>query len=85
MTDTTEILKGLEKIRQHGYAVNAEELILGDMTIAAPILNSEGKPVAVVHVVAPTSRWKKEDAERQLAPSLMQCVIALRNVARHLE
>lgn len=85
VTDPDKILAGLEKIRQQGYAVNSEEMILGDMTIAAPILNSSGYPVAVVHIVSPTSRWKKEDAEKQLTPSLMQCVLALRNAARHLE
>lgn len=84
-TDVKKIVDGLTEVRQQGYAVNTEELFLGDMTIAAPISNSHGKPVAVVHIVAPTSRWTREEAERKLAPALMQCVIALRNAARHLE
>ncbi|ELQ18223.1 putative transcriptional regulator [Pseudomonas fluorescens BRIP34879] len=55
------------------------------MTIGAPALGANGRPVAAVHVVAPTSRWSRADAEKQLAPALLQCSRALSNSARHLE
>lgn len=85
LTEVDRILESLQQVREQGYAVNAQELFLGDMTIGAPVLGANGRPVAAVHVVAPTSRWSRADAEKQLAPALLQCSRALSNSARNLE
>lgn len=84
LIDLDEILGQIETTRRKGYAINNEELFLGDMTIAAPILGSQGKPVASVHVVAPTSRWTLEEAERRLAPAVIECARAIRTSIRTL-
>jgi IclR family transcriptional regulator, pca regulon regulatory protein len=73
LTSIDAILPVLETIRERGYACNVEELFLGDMTIAAPILNNQGMPVAAVHVVAPTSRWTQDEAEKRLGPLVLEC------------
>ena len=70
--------------RERGFASNREELFLGDMTIASPIFNSERTPVASVHVVAPTSRWSVEDAEKKLGPLVLECARAISNSVRTL-
>lgn len=85
LTEVDRILDSLQVVREQGYAVNGQELFLGDMTIGAPVLGANGRPVAAVHVVAPTSRWSRADAEKQLAPALLQCSRALSNSARNLE
>ncbi|WP_061238699.1 IclR family transcriptional regulator [Ectopseudomonas composti] len=82
--DFEEILRQIETTRRKGYAINNEELFLGDMTIAAPIIGSQGQPVAAVHVVAPTSRWTLEEAERRLAPAVIECARAIRTSIRTL-
>ncbi|MGF6692325.1 IclR family pca regulon transcriptional regulator [Metapseudomonas resinovorans] len=84
LTGMDDILAQIETTRRKGYAINNEELFLGDMTIAAPILGSQGRPVASVHVVAPTSRWTLEDAERRLAPAVIECARAIRTSIRTL-
>lgn len=84
LTDMDEILAEIEKVRRNGYAINSEELFLGDMTIAAPILNSQGQPVASVHIVAPTSRWTRDEAERRFAPAVIECARAIRTSIRTL-
>lgn len=84
-TQVGEILAALHSARECGYAVNAQELFLGDMTISAPVIGRNGRPVAAVHVVAPTSRWTQAEAERQLAPALLQCTRALSSSARSLD
>lgn len=81
-TQVDDILDALRLARQRGYATNKEELYLGDMTLAAPVVGSRGRPVAAVHVVAPTSRWTLEEAELRLAPALLQCVRSLNSSAR---
>jgi len=85
LTDVDAILDALRVARAQGYATNEEELFLGDMTIAAPVLGSQGRPVASVHVVAPTSRWTISEALLKLAPSLLLCARSLTNSARSID
>ncbi len=84
ITDEADILAELNQARQRGFAVNREELFLGDMTLAAPVIGSHGRPVAAVHIVAPTSRWTPEEAERRLGSALLACARALSNSVRAL-
>ena len=84
LTRVDEIVSEIQTIRDNGYAVNLEELYLGDMTIAAPIINSQHKPVASVHVVAPTSRWTLEEAQRRIAPAVIKCARAISTSIRSL-
>ncbi|CAN7517443.1 MULTISPECIES: IclR family transcriptional regulator [unclassified Variovorax] len=81
-TAVEDILEALRQARLQGFATNSEELFLGDMTVAAPVLGSNGRPVAAVHVVAPTSRWTMDDAVRKLGPTLLQCARSLTGSVR---
>jgi len=84
ITDEAAILDELAQARQRGYAVNREELFLGDMTLGAPVIGSHGRPVAAVHIVAPTSRWTVEEAQARLGPGLLACARSLSNSVRAL-
>jgi DNA-binding IclR family transcriptional regulator len=46
----------LEKIRRQGYAVDDEEAVQGARCVSAPILNSDGEPIAAVSVSGPVTR-----------------------------
>jgi IclR family transcriptional regulator, pca regulon regulatory protein len=85
VTGREEIETILETCRRNGYASNREELFIGDMTIAAAVLDGERRPVAAVHVVAPTSRWTLADAEQKLAPAVIDCARGISNSIRTLE
>ena len=85
LTRIEDIVAELSQARLRGYAVNVEELFLGDMTLAAPVIGNRGRPVAAVHLVAPTSRWSRAEAERRLAPALLQCARALSGSAQLIE
>ncbi|MGB6008905.1 IclR family transcriptional regulator [Castellaniella sp.] len=84
-TDVEALMDILRAARARGYAVNQEELFLGDMTLAAPVLNNEGRPVAAVHVVAPTSRWGRLEAEEKMVPALLACARSLTNAMRMVD
>lgn len=84
LTDVDAIMATLAVSRQRGYAVNSEELFLGDMTLGAPVIGHNGRPVAAVHVVAPTNRWSREEAESRLGPELLACARVLSNSVRAL-
>ena len=81
-TAVDDIVEALRQARLQGYATNSEELFLGDMTLAAPVIGSQGRPVGAVHVVAPTSRWTMDEAVRKLAPTLLQCARSLTTSVR---
>jgi IclR family pca regulon transcriptional regulator len=84
-TDIDDIMSLLAEARVRGYATNDEELFLGDMTIAASVIGSQGTPVAAVHVVAPTSRWSLDEAEKKLAPLVLDCARSISNSVRTLD
>jgi PcaR/PcaU/PobR family beta-ketoadipate pathway transcriptional regulator len=84
VVDMDEVLERLAAARRRGYATNREEMFLGDMTIGAPVLNAQGRPIGAVHVLAPTSRWTLADAEQRLAPAVIECARAVSNSARAL-
>lgn len=77
LTEVGDVLERLELCRSTGYATNCEELFLGDMGLAAPIFNTRNQVVGAVHVAPPTSRWSIADAERQLAPLVIECARAI--------
>ncbi|MFA8391318.1 IclR family transcriptional regulator [Burkholderia ubonensis] len=85
VTTLGELVALLDDTRRLGYATNEEELFIGDMSIAAPVLGSQGQPVAAVHVVAPTSRWTFDDARSKLAPAVIDCARGISNSIRTLE
>lgn len=81
-TDPVRLFEIIQEVRRVGIAQNKEELFLGDMTIAAPIIGRSGMPVACVHIVAPTSRWTLEEARARLQPALLDCARGIANAVR---
>jgi DNA-binding IclR family transcriptional regulator len=50
------LLKDLHMTRRRGYALDDEEIEDGVRCVGAPILNSEGRPVAAISISGPTFR-----------------------------
>ena len=61
----------LGQIRQHGYAINDEELAFGLRSVAAPIRNSEGKVVAAINISFPGGRLSRQEIEANMAPKIV--------------
>ncbi|XAH22891.1 IclR family transcriptional regulator [Xylophilus sp. GW821-FHT01B05] len=83
LTDVDAILARIDECRQIGYAVNCEELFLGDMGVGAPIQNSRGQAIGAVHLSPPSSRWTLEEARRKLAPLVIECARAISESIAH--
>lgn len=77
LTDVDAILEQVRQCRQVGYATNCEELFLGDMGLAAPLVDRQGQPVGALHLSPPTSRWTLEEARKKLAPMLIESARAI--------
>jgi DNA-binding IclR family transcriptional regulator len=69
---TTIDLAGLEKLlaraRADGYSVNDQEAFVGDLSVAAAIVDRSGAPVGAINIAVPTPRWQRRTLERELAP-----------------
>lgn len=75
---TTNTIKNLDTfinelncVKEMGYAICNQELVVGNMTIAAPILNTLNHAVAAVGMAMPISPYDFEQKEKHLAPQLI--------------
>jgi len=71
-TELPALRKALAKARTDGYALLDEEAFVGDISIAAPLLNRWGEPVGAINIALPSPRWKVAAALSTLAPLLMR-------------
>ena len=62
ITDPAELRRELDRIRQQGFAVSLGERQFGAGSVAAPILDEAGEPVAVISVCGPVERFRSEIA-----------------------
>jgi len=72
ITELDAIKGKLDEIRTQGYALNNQEAFIGDISIAAPIFNELGMPVAAVNVAVLYPRWEIETARTQLVPKVLK-------------
>lgn len=68
ITDIGHLMEEIRKAAAEGFAIAAEEHYVGDLSIAAPVLDFSGRPVAAVNIAVPTGRWTVERMRRQLGP-----------------
>jgi IclR family pca regulon transcriptional regulator len=84
-TDIETLKSYVNQARNRGYAFNNEEVYIGDIGIAAPIINASGQSIASVHIEAPGSRWTFEEAMQKLSPLVIECARSISNAARNLD
>lgn len=67
VTDTKALLERVRVAARRGYAVIMNETVMGDISVAAPIIDEHGRAVAAINISVPTTRWTSERAEAELA------------------
>ncbi len=60
ITDDDRLRRELATIHKRGYATSAGERMAGAASVAAPVFDHEGRPVAVISVSGPMERFKGE-------------------------
>jgi IclR family pca regulon transcriptional regulator len=70
LTTITSIMKEIEFVGRHGYAIIDEELEIGIRSIAVPIRNARGEMVAAMSLSVSTGRMTREGVVEQLLPEL---------------
>ncbi len=67
ITQKKIFVKELKRIKKMGYALNDEELSIGNRSISAPVVDSRGYSVAAVVISVHTSNYSLEEMEQAFA------------------
>jgi IclR family transcriptional regulator, pca regulon regulatory protein len=74
VTDRAEFRRVLEDVRDKGWSMVDQELEIGLMSIAVPLLNSAGGLVGAINVGVPTVRMTPEEMVEFILPKLQETV-----------
>jgi IclR family pca regulon transcriptional regulator len=66
--DPKKLLARIQVAAEKGYAIAMNETVLGDISVAAPITDQRGMPVAAINISVPTTRWTLASALAKLVP-----------------
>ena len=71
-TSLRRLIEILEQTRQRGYAVNDQETWVGDVSLAAAIVDGAGRVAGAVNIAAPSPRWTLAKLQREFRTELMR-------------
>lgn len=77
ITEIPAILGRIEEARRCGYALAIEESALGEIVLAAAVLDINQRPVAAIHVAGSLSEWAEEGFRQRISPLVMEAARAL--------
>jgi len=72
-----ELLAKLRTAAARGYAICTDEMLVNDVSVAAPVLDVEGRPIAAVNIAVSKLRFDVAAAERQFAPMVVDTAQAI--------
>lgn len=78
--DRTALKAILKQVRKDGFAIVSEELELGLISIAAPIMNQRGQVVAAINVSSQSARVSHDDLKKNVLPHLIKAAEEIKNV-----
>ncbi|WP_435816357.1 IclR family transcriptional regulator [Achromobacter xylosoxidans] len=84
VTDTATLLSLIARAGYDGYAVNNQEIFLGDISLAAALVNPSGKPLAAINLAAPMPRWTLEQVHSYLVPQLISTTTSVNKALARL-
>jgi len=82
LTDLDVLLDRLEQVRARGYAVSDGENAYGLRTVAAPVLDARGAPLAGVSLTIGGARLSTEEFVARAAPQALRLAAELGNGVR---
>lgn len=74
VTDVPTIMTRIDAARRDGYAMAVEESIVGEIVVAAALVDAAGMPVGAVHVAGSIREWKAARFAATMAPKLLETV-----------
>ncbi len=77
VTGRDEILDCLAHVQSSGYSIVEEEFLIGEISVAAPILDYSGRPAGAINIPVSSARWSTEAVRERLAPMVIQIARAI--------
>lgn len=75
--DVTRIAAIMDETRENGFAIVDQELEIGMISMAVPVINHHGQTVAAISASASRSRFSPEEMARDVLPVLRRQATAL--------
>jgi PcaR/PcaU/PobR family beta-ketoadipate pathway transcriptional regulator len=75
ITDRSQLLQRLAQIREQGIDVANQETFVGDISIAAPVLDHASHVLAAVNIAVPTTTWSLDHAVAELGPIVQETAL----------
>jgi len=66
ITDPDQLMEQVHLAARRGYSIQINQSVMGDISVAAPIIDEHGRAIAAVNISVPTTRWTTERAEAEL-------------------
>ena len=79
-TDPKLLLRRIEQAAKQGYAIVQNQVVVGDISVAAAITDHHGLPIGAINISVPSTRWTLEKAEEQLLPHVL---LAATSISTH--
>lgn len=76
-TDHEKLFDIIVQAREEGFAIVQEEIILGEIAVAAPIVTSVSDRHAAVNIPVMRKDWSVEQVRKELAPEVMNLAQSL--------
>jgi len=67
----------LEQVRRDGFVINDQEAFIGDISLAAPVVNADREVLGAINIAVPSPRWTVERTREELAPLVLDCARAI--------
>jgi IclR family pca regulon transcriptional regulator len=71
VVDPQLIKNKIIEVRKSGYCIVSQEITLGDISIAAPVIGEDGLAKGAINVAVPTNRWSVDEARTTFSESVL--------------
>ena len=78
LTDANAIWAKVREARADEFAFTMEEWAMGELTVAAAVIDGANRPVAAIHVAGSVADWDAQDFRRRVAPLVVGAARDLR-------
>jgi DNA-binding IclR family transcriptional regulator len=77
VTELKALIALIRRARASGYSFAADQMFLGEYTVAAPVFNRAHEPIAALSVSGLASRHDREEFERKMLPIVLDTAGAI--------
>lgn len=74
LTTAPAIQAELQKVRAQGYAMVVDEFIVGEVALAAAVVDAQGIPLGALHLSGSSTTWSGADYATKFAPFLLHAI-----------